>query len=294
MALSNPRIFYGIHSVTPYNVTTGNFFGIIRVLQGSTFSLQGEVNELRGGSSKYAWTTEDGNINAELQISASEYPDFLFELFLGKAPTAVVPEAAGNVSTLTDKNGTSVVAATGLLGAITVSTAADLKFGKYVVKATGAAAISVYKSTNIDDTRGTDASDYSSDLLLVESFTGVGSGSTHVLTNHGITLVAGASAGAMVADDTATFEVRPVSTVGGITATFGGLGDSYSEFGALLYSAKRGNGEMFEIDVFRAKAIGMSLGAQEKAYSSWSVTAKCSYDSSRSGVYSIRHLQPGS
>jgi hypothetical protein len=292
MALTAPRILYGIHSLTPYSTSTGLYYGIVRVLKGSVFSLSGEVMELRGGSSRYPWANEDGNISGELNINCAEYPDFLFELFLGKDPTDVAAEASGNASTFTDKYGTTVVDAAGFLSTVTVGTAADLKFGKYIVKATGTNTASVYCSTNIDAVRGTDASDFTDDTLLIASLTGIGSGSTHAITGYGITLTAGASAGGMTTGHTATFEVRPVTTGVNITATMGGLSDVFPEFGALLYSAQRGNQEMFELDVFKMKAIGCSLGAEEKSFSSWNVTAKAAYDSARSGVFSIRHVRP--
>jgi len=120
---------------------------------------------------RYPWTNEDGNISAELNLNCSEYPNFLFELFLGKAVTDVTAEASGNASTLTDFYGTSVVDAAGFLGTITVGTAADLKFGKYIVKATGTNTAKVYCSTNVDAVRGTDASDFTSDDLEIASLT---------------------------------------------------------------------------------------------------------------------------
>lgn len=292
MALTAPRAIFGIHSLTPYNTTTGLYYGILRVLKGSVFNLSGDVIDLRGGSNRYPWTNEDGNISAELNINCQEYPDFLFELFLGKDPSDVAAEASGNVSTLTDKSGTSVVDAAGFLGTITVSTAADLKFGKYIVKATGTNTATVYAATNVDAVRGTDASDFTDDTLAIAALTGIGSGSTHAITGYGITLTAGASAGAMTSGHTATFEVRPVTTGANITATFGGLNDVFPEFGTLLYSSQRGNGEMMEIDVFKVKSIGCSLGAEEKAFSGWNVTGKASYDTNRAGVFSMRHVRP--
>ena len=292
MALTAPRTLYGIHNVTAYNVSTGLYYGLLRVLKSSVFSLQGEVTELRGGSNRYPWTAEDGNISAELNLSCSEYPDFLFELFLGKDPTDVSAEASGNASTLTDKFGTTVVDAAGFLGTVTVGTAADLKFGKYILKATGTNTAKLYCSTNVDAVRGTDASDFTDDILEIASFTGVGTGSTHAVTGYGITLTAGASAGAMTTGHTATFEIRPVTTGVNVTATFGGLNDVFPEFGALCYSAQKGNGEMFEIDIFKLKSVGCSLGAEEKSFSSWSISGKASYDTSRSGVFSMRHVRP--
>lgn len=294
MALSNPRVFYGIHSVTPYSISTGEYYGMLRVLKGSTFTLSGDIVELRGGSSRFPWAAEDGNITADLQINCSEYPNFLFELFLGKTPTSVPAEASGNCSTLTNKYGTSLVSATTGIATATVRSAskADLKFGKYVVKAVDATTVDVYSSSNIDFVRGTDK-DFQTDLLKITASPLTITASTAVeVTGFGIDLTGGSGTIALVAGDTATFEVRPVSTGTSMTATIGSLSDIFPSFGAILYTAQRGIGEMFEIDVFKVKSIGLALGAQEKNYSEYSVTGKASYDSNRGGVFSIRHLAP--
>lgn len=294
MSLSNPRIIYGIHSVTPYNLTTGAFYGMLRVLKGSTFTLNGDIVELRGGSNRFPWAAEDGNITAELALNCSEYPNFLFELFMGKAPTPVAAEASGNCSTLTNKNGTTAMSATIGVATATVKAAAkaDLKFGKYVVVVTAAATVDVYCSTNIDFARGTDK-DFESDLLkITPSPLSITTGAAVEIAGYGVELTGGSGTIGMTVGDTATFEVRPISTGTSMTVTCGGLSDVFPSFGALLYSAQRGNGEMFEIDVFSVKAIGLALGAQEKAFSEWSVTGKASYYAARSGVFSLRHLVP--
>ena len=293
MALSNPRIFYGIHSVTPYSISTGEYYGMMRVLKGSTFTLSGDVVELRGGSNRFPWAAEDGNISAELNLNCSEYPDFLFEIFMGKALSTVAAEANGNCSAIANKKGTSIVATTGLASAaVKVASKAELKFGKYVVKATDATHVDVYASTNIDFNRGTDEV-FESDLLKITAAPlEITTGTATEVTNFGIDLTGGSGTIGMVAGDTATFEVRPITTGSNRTGTFGGLSDVFPSFGALLYSAQRGNGEMLEIDVFSVKSIGLSLGAQEKAFSEFTVTGKASYDSTRSGVFSIRHLVP--
>lgn len=293
MSLSNPRVLYSIHAVTPYNISDGLFFGTFRVLKGSTFTLGGEIIELRGGSNRFPWANEDGNITADLQINCAEYPNFLFELFLGKAPTSITAEANGNCSTLTNKKGTSVVAATGIATAtVKAAEKADLKFGKYVVKVVDSTTVDVYASTNIDFQRGVDK-DFQDDLLKITATPLKITTSTAVeIPDFGIELTGGAGTIALVAGDTATFSVRPVTTKTSMTAVFGGLSDVFPEFGTLLYSAQRGNGEIFETDVYRVKSIGLSLGAQEKAYSEYSVTGKASYDSDRQGVFDVRHIAP--
>lgn len=290
--LSNPKTIFGLHSVTPYAYSTGLYYGILRVLGGCEYKLSGNIVELRGGSNRYPYDAEDGNISAELNLNCMEYPKFLFELYLGKAVTPVNAEASGNASTFTNKYGSSVIAATGFLSTVTVGTAADLKFGKYIFKATGAAAGTLYWSSNIDQLRGTDASDFTDDTLAIQALTGVGSGSTHAITGHGITLTGGASAGAFVTGDTATFEVRPVNVNGGFTVTIGGLTDVYPEAGYICLAAMKGNQEMFELDVFRAKAVGMPIVLKEKSFSGWSVAAKSYYDSNKGGVFSIRTVTP--
>jgi hypothetical protein len=260
------------------------------VLQGSTFTLEGDIVELFGGSNKYSWDIEDGDINAELSFSVSEYPNWLFELFGGKAPTQGAAEPSGNVSTLTDKYGSSVVAAAGLLGTITVSTAANLKTGKYVVKATATDAFKVYALSDADFGRGASL-DFVDDTMEVGSFTGVtGSGSTHVLTALGITFTTGASPAAFTSGDTATFEIRAINTYNRVVK-IGGIADFTPEFSAMVYAQKSGKGTIFEIEIFRLKASGLTLGAERKAYSQNDYTAKAAYDSLKDGLCSIREVQ---
>ncbi len=288
MALSQPRTLFGIHSISPYSTTTMLFYGILQILAESTLSLQGELVELRGGSNPYPWKVENSNIDTSLNINCSEYPDFMFELCLGKAPTPQTAEASGNVSVLANFKGTSMVAATGFLAAITTGTAADLKFGRYVVKATGAAAFSVYFSSNVDITRGTD-DDFDSDLLLIYTGTAVGSGSTHAVTSHGVTLVAGASAGAFVVGDTAYFDVRPINSKS-MEVVIGAQGNLFPNFGALIYGQKGADDTLYEIDAFSCKVLGMPLGAPEKQFSSYQLSGKLEYSSSRGGLFKLRHV----
>lgn len=292
--LTAPRSIFGIHSVTPYNLTTGLFYGMLRVLKGSTFTLNGDVVELRGGSNRFPWSVEDGNISAELQLNCAEYPNFLFELFLGKAPTAVAAEASGNCSTLTNKNGTSAMSATVGIATATVKAAAkaDLKFGKYVVVVTAAAAVDVYCSSNIDFQRGTDK-DYETDLLkITPTPLAITTGAATEIAGYGVELTGGSGTIGMTVGDTATFEVRPITTGVNMTGVFGGLTDVFPSFGALLYSAQKGNGEMFEIDVYQVKAIGLALGAQEKQYSEYTVSGKASYYGPKAGLFSLRSVAP--
>jgi len=295
MALSNIRYVYGVHSFAPYSRTTGEFYGIARVLGGSSVSLSGELVKLNGGSNKYPWAVEDSTITAEIALKVKQYEDFMFELFLGKAPTAVAADSAGTVSSIVDKYGTSVVASTGLASVSVIPTtgAADLKFGKYVVKAASATTIDVYVSSNIDFARGSDA-DYQNDLLKVTvSPVTITTGGNTDIANLGLRFVGGAGVIAFVVGDTATFEVKPPSS-GSMSVNIGANADVFPEFGAVMYAKKAGDLAMFEIDAYRCKGVGMPLGLEENAFSEAEIKAEAFYDSAKDGVLGIRHIIPTS
>lgn len=292
MSLKQPRTLFGVHSVTTYNRLTGVPYGTARVIQGSTFALEGDTIELFGGSQRFAWAIEDGDITAELSFSVSEYPNWLFELFGGKAPTQGTAEASGFVSTLVDKAGVSLVnATTGILsvGAIPSTGAPNLKFGKYAVKATAAAAVKVFALSNVDFGRGT-LGDFTDDSLEIAEFTGIASDATLDIPAFGLRLTAGSGTIGMTVGDTATFEVRPVNTFNR-EVKIGGIADVFPEFGALIYAQKSGTGAVFEIEAYKMKAIGITLGAERKAFAQNDYTAKASYDSAQDAVCKIREVE---
>jgi len=291
MALSQPRTLFGVHSMTPYNRQTMIPYGQTLVLQGSTFTMEGGLIELKGGSNRFNWAIEDGDIDATLAFTVSEYPNWLFELFGGKAPTQGTAEASGDISAITDVFGTSVVAASGIasVSAIPSTGAANLKMGKYVVKATGAAAFKVYCLSDVDFGRGTDGT-YIDDSLEIFSQTGASTGSTYDITAFGLRITMGASATAMVSGDTASFNVRPINTFNR-SVKIGGIADSFPEFGCIIYAQKSGSGALFEIDAFKMKAIGINLGAERKAFGQSEYSAKASYDAVKNGICEIREVE---
>jgi len=293
MALSQPRGVFGVHSFTPYNVTTGEFYGTVKVLQSSSLNLSGELINLNGGSSKYPWAVEDGLITAELSLSFSQYDDFLIELMMGKAPTANAAEATGSVTAITNKYGTSAVdASTGIASiGVTSGDSADLKFAKYVVKVASATTVDVFASSDIDFARGTDAA-YDSDLLLIESGVTIsGTSGTTALADWGLEFTGGSGTVSMTTGDTATFEVRPPNSKS-MDVVIGASTDNYPEFGAIIMAQARGNGELFEVDCYRLKAAGLPVGFATNEWSNAEVTCTAFYDSVRNGVFSMRHVTP--
>jgi hypothetical protein len=288
MALSSPRAFFGIHSVSPYSRTDGSFFGELRVLESSSISLSGETIDLLGGSSKFPWESADGSITAEMSLAFSEYPDFVFELFLGNAPTNNAAETGGSVSGFANVKGSTVKHAANGIDAVelTGGDTADLKFGKYILIAASSNTVDLYLSSDIDIGRGTDGS-YTNDSLLVAAGLSVASGDA-VDGTFGLTL-SKVGTPAFTTGDTAEFYIRPINT-DSMDVTIGQQANqSFPDFGAMIYGQKKG-GQMVEIEAYKCKAVGLPLGFTRNTYSSAEVTVKMLYDSAKDGVFRIRWI----
>lgn len=292
MTLKNPRIIFGVHSLTPYRRDNGLPYGTIRVLGGSTFALNGELASLNGGSSKFPWAVEETTIGAELAIKPKEYPDFLMELFLGKAPTANAAEANGSVTAIVNKKGTSVVAATGVASVTPLAASeSDMKFTKYIIVAVSATTFDVYAISNVDFARGTIKKFENDALKITASPLTLVQSSAVTVPGFGIEVTGGGGTIALVTDDTGTFEVRPPNSES-IDVVIGGTADVFPEFGAIAVAQKRGNGEMLELDIFRLKAVGLPFNMEEKAFSEAEITAQAFYDAEEDGVFGTRHISP--
>jgi hypothetical protein len=292
MALSAPRNIFGVHSVSPYSRTDRTFYGIIKVLKGSSLSLSQESVELMGGSQKYAWAVEDGAIKAEMSLKFSQFEDFMFTLFLGVAPTQNSAESSGNVSTLANFYGSSVKNnTTGIASALALSgSEANLKFGKYTVVAVSSSTVDVYCSTDVDFARGSDGS-FSGDTLKIAAAQTITASTATNITTYGFKLTGGSGTIGMTVGDSATFEIRPANT-GSSTVTVGAAASqTLPEFGAIIIAQRRGNSELFELDCFRCKASGMPIGFEMNAWAEAEVKVKAFYDSAQDGVFAMRAVK---
>lgn len=291
MALSAPRSIFGIHSFSPYNFSTGEFYGELRVLENSSLSLAGETIDLLGGSSKFPWDSADGSITAEMSLSFSEYPDFVFTLFLGNAPTTNAAEASGSVSGFANVKGSSIFNGANGIDAVeaTAGDTADLKFGKYILKATAANTFDLYLSSDIDIGRGTDAS-YLSDDLKIATGLSVASGDA-VVADLGLTF-SKVGTPAFTTNDTAEVYIDPPNSASTDVTIGNQANQSFPFFGAMIYGSKMGDGQMVEIEAYKCKSVGMPLNFARNAYSAAEVTVKMLYDSAKDGVFKMRHIIP--
>ncbi len=290
MARNDKRTVFGIHSLTLYRRSDRLPYGQLDVLDGANFSLSGEIITLNGGSSRYAWDAADGLITAELAFTPKEYPDFLYEVLLGKQPTANTSETTGDTSTLTNQQGTSIVATTGIaaVGAVSGSEE-DMKFAKYIVKAASATTVDVYAMSDVDFARGTDKVFEDDSLKITAAPLTITTSTPVTVPGYGIELTGDSGTIAMVTDDTAVFDVRPINERNSVV-TIGGISDEYPEFGAIAVAEKQGSGEMVEIDIFRMKAIGLPHNLTAKEWSVAEITAQAYQDTARGGVASFRMI----
>lgn len=291
MALSDPRIIYGIHSISPYSRTDATPYGILKVIGSANLALTSDLEQLFAGSNKFAWAAENKTVATELVAKVKAYPGFLFSLFLGATVTDAGVDSSGTISGARNVKGTSIIAATGILTPLVLSASkANLKFGKYVIKATGSAAFNLYLVSDIDINRGTDGT-YTDDTLLVATVTGVSTGANSDSADFGLRFTGGASATAFVTGDTAEFYVNPPSTKSS-SIVVGKSTDTFPAFGALLLAQKRATGEMFEIDAHNCVGGGLPINMEENAFSQPELKMTCLYDSSLDRVFTIRHILP--
>ena len=290
MTESQPNTIFGIHTLTAYNVNTGDYLGRARVDASAEVSSEGELVPLNGGSSKYPWKVERGLITAEVALTFREYPSFLFETLLGKAMTINAAETSGNTGTITNMNGTSVVASTGIATATTKSgSETDLKFTQFVVQAVSATTVDVFAGNDVDFANGTDLV-YENDLLKITASPLTITQSAAVeIPGTGVELTGDSGTIAMVTGDTAVFDTRPINTASR-EVVVGSTTEVFNDFGLIISSGRQGDGTMSEMDCYRCAGAGLPINFTENAFSEASVTISMYRDTTKNGIYSYRDV----
>lgn len=287
MAYTDPRAVFGVHTFIPYNRTTYLPYGLVRVAGGGEVNLTANRVDLNGGSNRFPWISEATTIDSEFTFTVREYPDFLFELFLGATATTTAAEAAGAVTALTNQVGTSCFNATTGCASIQVDTAADLKYGRYLIIVTDADddKVDVYAHTDIDRTKGTDLTTYT-DLMKITATELVvpGSSSTVAIPGTGMSIVGGSGTVAMTLADSCYFDVNPIHT-GKSVLKVGAAGSTFIDFGARMIAAKLSDGRIFELHAWKANGAGLPIGLTENEFSEAELSMKLMYDSAQDAVF---------
>ena len=293
MALSDNRIVYGIHSICPYSRTDYLPYGILKVLGGGTLSLSAEYEELFGGSNKFSWATEAKTITSEFTASVKSMPDFLFSLFLGASVSTTAASATGTCGSIANGKGSSCFdAATGIASAgLKSGSTADLKAGHYIVDVVSSTTVDVYVTSDIEFLNGTDIS-YQDDLLkITASPLTITTGAATEIPNTGIELTGGSGTIDLgTVGNTAYFEVAAAH--GGISdITIGQSASTFVEHGQICLAQKRANGDLFEIEIYKAVAAGFPIALEETVFSVPELTVKLQYDSAKDAVAKIRAIK---
>lgn len=290
MSLSDPRQIYGIHTVTPYDRKTGLFKGTMRVLKSSSLVITGTPVENKGGANKFPWAVEDGEMKSEISLKASEYPDFCFELFFGKAVTTNAAETSGNCSALVAGTG-SLIGTTGIASvAVDNATKANLKLAHYVLKAVSATTFDVYASSDVDNNRGTPWAYQDDTLKITATPLTVTSAGTTVIPGTGVAITGGSGTIAMNVGDTASFSTRGINSKSTTVSIGGAANQVMPEFGLLMMAQKRGSDELTEVDAVRCKASGMPINFNQNQFSELDVKIMAFYDSVKDKVFDFRNV----
>jgi hypothetical protein len=280
MALSAPRINFGIHSIAPYARATktigdttfykGQPFGLFQVLGDASFSLPATSIPLFGGSSLHAWTSELVQIASEI-----------YSVFAGADVALTAASATGTIVALVNVEGTSVQSATTGITTATIKSGSetDLKFNKYVVVAKSTTTVDVYAMTDLQFANATaltyqdDALKITASPLTIETDTAV------EVPNTGVELTGGSGTIALVANDTAVYHTTAAH--GGIsTIDIGKKGINFPEHGLLMYGKERSDGTLFQLEIYKARvSAGIVLPMSEGDFQITDVTVRALIDS---------------
>ena len=168
------------------------------------------------------------------------------------------------MTSLVDQTGTSITDAAGGFTAIAVdaATSAQLAYGDYVLKAIDASTFDLYLNTDISGTAL-----YVDDTYKINSAPITNPGTTGTVIFQGIEFTAGSGASAFVADDMATFSVRPINSYG-LTSYIMKDGSSPQEFELTIVAEKIGD----KIRVIKfPRCIAGGGGNLKFVYKDWSM-----------------------
>ena len=285
MALTRTQSVYGIHSICAYDPDTMLPYGIAKVVGKMSLNLAGEQTSLYGGSNPYPWDVQAGIIKTEGSILLREVPDWSFAAFQGVTATTGAAETGGAVSTITNIYGATVVASTGIASvSVKAGSEADVKNCVYVVKAASATTVDVYALTDVDATRGTDLTYQNDALKITASALTIATGADVDIPNTGLKLTGGAGTIAMTTGHSAQFDSRSINT-SSTRATVGASGLTIPNVGLLCAAQKKGNNEIFMLDIMRCQTSGFPFNLQEKAFMETEISFQAFYDTTRDGVY---------
>lgn len=277
MAIEKVRDFYGIKYLIPYNLTTRKPYCVLRVIGELTFENEIEAVELKGGHTSAPWDIEYGQPSPSLKGTVREYPAELFSILEPADITENSAEASGSISNVTNYQGTSIFKNIGIVSVtVNPSYKANLKFGEYVLVATGAQTLSLYIKGNVDAFEDIEC-------LVASGISTTTTGSVQI-SDFGITLTVNGAPNYTVGD-TMAFDVRPVNT--GSTEILVGTGTEPTSFGLICVLPRKTDGVLHYIDIFNVSGRGMPWKAVSREFSEFEPNWKPAVRASDGALYKI-------
>jgi hypothetical protein len=271
MGRSEKKYIFGIHDITLYCPKEGKVYGKLDCLEGSTFSFTRETIELTGGSATTPFAIAQGAATSELTFTPGEYPSFLFNVLTGGILKEGAQEFKANVFRIDDsKTADSFVE-------IKIDYSKVKYFSKFFVKVDGKDDFKVYGTSDIGQSV---ALPFSDDKLLIstEKFGEMGVTLKSADKGNDKSLVVSLNVG-----DSFSFDVFPENNEN-FSIVIGDVSHEPKEFGAIL-TAQKNDGQMFIVDVFRAKCTsGLPLNFNKAAFSNSEITCKAMFDPSKKGI----------
>jgi hypothetical protein len=224
MTVSPTYTIFGIHQLTAISRSDGTVYGTIKALGDATFDTAREQVKVYGGSNPFPFDTQYGNISGDMSVTIREFKPFLWTL-TGNTVTTTAASTTGTVTTLTNIGSAAAPIMDGTTGiasvAVTAGNKANLKAGRYLVKAESATTVSVFAYTDVDMGAGAALPALDDTNLLTESpYLTITTGSAvTTLANLGIQFVGGSGTIGMTVGATAYFDITPVNTGGSIKVT---------------------------------------------------------------------------
>lgn len=285
MALTRNQSVFGIHSVCPYNADTLEPYGIYKVMGSMNLNDAQEQIPLTGGSSSYPWDIEAGAATTDGSFLVREVPDFTFSAVHGATPTTNAAETGAGVNVIANINGTSVVASTGVASiGVKSGEEASVKTSLYVVKVVTPTTVDVYSLTDVDALRGDDLVYQDDALKITASALTIATSTAVEIPGTGLELTGDSGTIAMTVGDTAWFDSRSINT-SSTEVTVGASNIVKPNVGLLVAAQKKGNSEVFLLDIMKTTLGGFPFNFTEKAWMEHEVSFTASYNSVRNGVY---------
>lgn len=266
--MRSPKVLrFGIKAVAPYNRETRVPYGVSEVVASGGLELAGEMVSLHGGGNRYSYDAAHGFIEPKMSITTKEFPSWLYTLMLGAAPETTDVKDSGIVRNIMNRKGTSLQSDDAITG-VTVTTNANLKFGRYTVVATSATTIDIYAATDVDAGEGAKASFlalFDDQLKITKSSLDLQDGKNLEIATLGVTLEVAASVSGVTQGDSFTFDIVPKADYFR-EVTIGKNTDGFPVFGMYAISENIKGSALCLIDCFKCKANGLPMAFNEKSW----------------------------